>query len=281
MAGVRHSTVALINFDLDGHAANPHMVKLRRAELVAETGRLPLVSLHHCGNHAANLCEVASVAATDANAHAWMSSGSLFFRMGGAYLRLRQSIPTLVDGMMLAPMLGEPTADAKMATAEIRDFAIKNFKGFAIDPSHDPWSSDDEGGVAVPPAARVRRHLQRERHRSFEAGWTKLESAFNGWLWCDSSSLCAHWSAYELPEKRQLKRLAVEGLCEVVLRSMSVRPDKGNWTKLFMALCWHLLAMGIMNVVPNVSPRAYAAFSRAVIAPGKQMHDPDLAQEYH
>ena len=67
-----------------------------------------------------------------------------------------------------------------------------------------------------------------------------------------------------------------------MLRSLPVKPEKRKWTKLCMATDWRLHAVGILNVLPNLFPRAAHKFQVQVpmAASSEHLGDPDIAQEY-
>ena len=88
---------------------------------------------------------------------------------------------------------------------------------------------------------------------------------FNCGLWFDTATLGAHLGA--VPDMAALERRGHEALCKVLLRSLPVKPEKRKWTKLCMATDWHLRAVGIMSVLPNLFPRAAQMF-RVVVTMG-------------
>ena len=63
-AGCKHAALAALRFDLDGHPSNPLSVAIRRQSIIDRCGKVPLISLRHCGNHCQNLNDNRTVEAT-------------------------------------------------------------------------------------------------------------------------------------------------------------------------------------------------------------------------
>ena len=95
-AGARRGDIAILHFDIDGHPANMRTVAGRRATLPAGL----LVSARHCGNHATNLVEGYIITAAEHGGERvlpWLYIATLFLGIGGNYIRLVQSVASLVQ----------------------------------------------------------------------------------------------------------------------------------------------------------------------------------------
>lgn len=68
---VKTDAIATLHWDLDGLGSNPRLVAIRRAQLIIECGKVPLVSLWHCSNHCENLITFRTVGAVNEKTHQW------------------------------------------------------------------------------------------------------------------------------------------------------------------------------------------------------------------
>ena len=149
LTGVRQAAISFLHWDLDGAASNPRAVLLRRAEIIEETQKMPLVSLRHCGCHTTNLTDIGTVDADDlrGDLFTWLSTGALLFQMGGCFLRVVQAVQPWLEDNFPEPVCGDAPEDAKVISAELMDYSIRNFKSYSQADKDQPWSSDSEGAM--------------------------------------------------------------------------------------------------------------------------------------
>ena len=197
--GLATATFAALHFDLDGHAANPPLTALRRQQIIDETGKTPLVSRFHCGNHCENLVDVATMESIDDGLFQVMSAGSAFFHMGGNFIRLIQSCPLEIQRNMVAPVVGDPPPQAQEVSKELMDYAIQNYKLYKESHLDEPWSSDEEEEEVAPDddeaaAAAKRKAYMKRRRYLYRKSWEGLVSIFNGIIWATVCTLGPHFS---------------------------------------------------------------------------------------
>ena len=151
LAGIKHSTIGTLHFDLDGHPANARAAAIRRSDVEKATGKTPLTSLRHCGNHSQNLVDVVSIATCSKTLLDYMKVTSYFLHMGTNFLRLVHYTPIFMDRWMQPPTIGHPPALASLIADELEDYFVKNYKNHIDVGAADPgaWSSDEEAGVEV------------------------------------------------------------------------------------------------------------------------------------
>ena len=130
--GFKLARFKLYHFDLDGLGSNVVTASLRREVILERIGSRPCMSVFHCGNHRQGIAENATVAATSQETYELLVTGSVFFRMGGNFLRLIHSVVIVVDKFMPAQILEEPPAAAKLTPDELLNFAVKNHKYFTL-----------------------------------------------------------------------------------------------------------------------------------------------------
>ncbi len=189
--GLKCGSRSSLHFDLDGHSANIRMVCIRRAFLSRENGQPPMTTVRHCGNHVQNLIDVAVLSACSSDVVAIMAIGSLFFRMGGNFVRLLHNLPSFLDAKLPIQTLGPPPAGAAIAMDELQDYCIRNYKGFIEDTNHAGWSSDEEGdyeaafGTDFDTAHRQKRASLKRRHWLYKDSWKEYRGIFNGNGWRD------------------------------------------------------------------------------------------------
>jgi len=259
-AGARRGDVAILHFDIDGHPANMRTVAGRRATLPAGL----LVSARHCGNHATNLVEGYIITAAEHGGERvlpWLYSATLFLGMGGNYIRLVQSVASLVQKYLPAPAAGD-ILPPDLTTTEIMDYSITNYKAYSDAMAHDTWSSDEELDEDEGEPRRGKPGLP--RHRAFERAWADFTSFFNAKFWVDkegSEGLVGHTCSsaeccggYNLTIARAR---AAKVIARLLYRVMPTTPTKGKWTKLGGCLDWFLLSMGTMNILRLTFPLAY------------------------
>ena len=164
MAGLRRAKWAFLHFDLDGHSGGLRSTALRRQEIINAVGpdnknSMPAVSVRHCGNHSQNLTDnqIWDAHPRASDIYTFMQTGTLFFKMGGSFLRLVQAVKLDVEANFQLPLIGEPPAEAVALSCELRDYCERNYRGFLARYIDDGWSSgDDDDDVAFAAGTRDR-----------------------------------------------------------------------------------------------------------------------------
>ena len=256
--GLKNADLKALHFDLDGHAANPRLVGIRRAHLANMLGRAPPISMKHCHNHLQNLVDIAVTAACNPDLVAILARGFSFFKMGTNFLRLHRGLQDFVREHCPPPSIDPVDALARAIADELQDYFTCNYKYFedAQAEGHAAWSSDSDSppSHAEPTATRRRKHILLKR------AWDEYRRCFNGHIWRDEIVGIAkhHLLPGIVPPSRQAVVKAIAG---VHFRSLPVSPQPKKWTKLGTSLDWHLLNVGCMNMLPRLLPRAFAKFS--------------------
>ena len=277
-----HADFRILHFELDGFSANAYVPALRRADLLAANGSAPYITMHHCGNHAAHLNDNVTLRTCDETLFQWLTAGCCFYRMGGNFIRLLQSVPEMVNRFMLPVVIGHPPPMAATISAEVMDFSLRNFKSFA-DSLDACWSSDDETPRDIPSQsdreARMRRRLHRERHAAFKRAWQEYLQVFNGHVWASADGeLGPHYSPFVV-DFAKLKGKASTAIISLLFRALPVRPQKGKWTKMALCLDWHLVTMGFQSILKQLGALAYSKFHVRVSKESDGL-DPTIVQDF-
>ena len=155
---------------------------------------------------------------------------------------------------------------AKALGDAVEDNAIRNLKGFTDAQHHESWSSDKELENAdgaqhdAPQALAVSTSLDRKR------------AVFNGHMWKDATNgVGQHHVAMAGDDDLPITAAAPKGQSARVialLRFRSVPMTPNEKKKLGMALDWHLVACGCMNVLVKLFQEAYSSFEVATVIEG-------------
>jgi hypothetical protein len=279
LIGMTTARFPMMHFDVDGHGANLRCVGIRRDEIIdagLPSSNPPCVSLWHCGNHRNGISESATQSAVGQDALTFLTTGAVFFKMGGNFLRLVQAVAVVFDKLLPKPVVGEPPPLAKELSDELRDFAVCNYKFFVFSRSNHVAAGDDDDGIDQKLEADRRR-----RSWLYNRAWDDFLSFFNGFIWTADDTLPKAFVAIRVADFGKWKVDAVRATVSLLLRAMPVKPCKGKWTKTSMSSDWNTLATGTLNLLRNVWPTAFAKLRLKVFAPLESSMDPSVVQEFN
>ena len=156
--------------------------------------------------------------------------------MGGNFLRLILATKELVERFMDPPVLGDAPAGAAQLSADVFNYALKNYKASSDFYSCEAWSSDEEGDVG---SSHGNRRAPKKRHEAYTAAWEEFLSVFNGYIWtsygprarlgkhfCRTHDCCNGFDA------SRTRFRAVHAIRNLLWRLLPSTPTKGKWTKL-------------------------------------------------
>ena len=281
LGAVRLANISFLHWDLDGHFSNILAAAQRRVEVIRLSGRLPLCSVRHCGNHVNQLIEVSTTESCEKTTYTFLSASASFFKMSANFLCLHHGFAIHVRGACEQRWVPrDEKAHEKMVADEVQHYFCRNYKGFNA-PDDEAWtdsdSSDDGGGRG--------RQRQRERDKAYEQKWAGFRAFFGDSFWSES----ACWMPARRLQGADDLAKATLAASQLILDSMPNKASKGKWTKLGPAVDWWMKFLCLNNTGKDVVKKTYEQLKVRVINMVKEeqksankkddLNDVELVQE--